>query len=107
MMRWYWRAYAPDPRADDAELSPLAATDLSGLAAAIVLVAAVDVLRDDGLAYARRLTGHGVPVELVDCEGMIHGFLRWSEAVPAVRSHIDRACELARRRLLPGRPPRL
>jgi len=107
MMRWYWRAYAPDGRPDDGELSPLAAADLSGLAPAVVLVAAVDVLRDDGLAYARRLAESGVPVEVVDCPGMIHGFLRWSEAVPAVRSHIDRVCELARRRLAPLDRPRL
>ena len=96
MMRWYWRTYAPDTLPDDPGLSPLAAADLSGLPPAIIAVAAADVLRDDGLRYASRLAAHGVAVELLDCEGMIHGFARWTGAVPAARKHLARLCALAR-----------
>ncbi len=49
----------------------------------MIAVAESDVLRDDGLDYARRLAADGVPVRLIDCSGMIHGFLRWTGEVRA------------------------
>jgi acetyl esterase/lipase len=47
------------------------------------------VLRDDALDYARRLQGSGVAVRIVECTGMIHGFLRWTGEVAAARRWID------------------
>jgi len=38
-----------------------------------------------------------VPVELIRCTGMIHGFLRWTGAVPATRSWLDAIAAAARR----------
>ncbi|GIK85986.1 MAG: alpha/beta hydrolase [Burkholderiales bacterium] len=105
MMRWYWAAYAPDGDDADAELSPLAAPDLAGLAPAVVAVAAADVLHDEGVAYAKRLHEDGVPARLVLCDGMVHGFLRWTRAVPAAQAHVDAACAELRRLLDP--PPGL
>lgn len=92
MMRWYWRAYAVDARPDAPELSPLSAPDLAGVAPALIAIAEADVLREDGLAYAARLSAAGVRTHLVDCAGMIHGFLRWSGAVPAAARWIDTIC---------------
>lgn len=89
MMRWYWRQYAPEGCDGDAELAPLAARDLAGLAPAIVALAPADVLHDEGLAYARRLEAAGVPVQVLPCPGMIDGFLRWTGAVPAAGRHLD------------------
>lgn len=95
-MRWYWEAYAGDTPANHPELSPLAHADLTGLAPAIVVVAGSDVLRDDGLAYAQRLRAAGVPVTLVDCTGTIHGFVRWTGAVPAAGRWIEKLAAEAR-----------
>jgi len=87
-MAWYWDAYRGGARADVHELAPLSATELPRVPT-VIAIASADVLRDDGLDYAERLRGNGVPVRLVDCEGMIHGFLRWTGEVRAARQWID------------------
>jgi acetyl esterase len=99
-MAWYWNVYRAGADVANVELSPLAAKDLSALPAAVVAVAEADVLRDDGLDYARRLDAAGVPVRIVDCAGMIHGFLRWTGEVPAARRWIDAIAAGAREVLL-------
>lgn len=100
-MRWYWEAYRGGARADDCAFSPLSAGTLAGLAPAVVAVATADVLRDDGMTYARRLGEAGVAAQLIRCDGMIHGFLRWTGAVPAALQWIDTIAAAAR--LSPGR----
>ena len=42
----------------------------------MVQLSEYDVLHDEGLAYANRLKEEGVPVEVVDHAGMLHGFIR-------------------------------
>ena len=94
LMAWYWDQYTGGRHAaaaarGDAELSPVAALDVGGLARAVIAVAEADVLHDDGIAYAKHLTAGGVPVETIECQGMIHGFLRWTGSVPAARTWLD------------------
>jgi acetyl esterase len=100
-MQWYWQRYAAGAALDNPELSPLAAPDVNGLPPTVVAVAECDVLRDDGVEYAARLAASGVPTELVRCDGMVHGFLRWTGSVPAATGWIDRIAASARR-LLPA-----
>ncbi len=59
----------------DPRVTPLLATDLTGVAPAIVIVSECDPLRDEAVAYAGLLEHFAVPVELVEAEGMLHGFL--------------------------------
>lgn len=60
---------------DNPLCSPLRAGDFAGQPPATVAVCGFDPLRDEGRAYARKLKDAGVTVELIEHEGMLHGFL--------------------------------
>ena len=82
-MRWFWEHYARTPADyDDPRFSPIRASDLSGLARAVVITAEYDPLRDQGEAYAERLAQAGVPTEAVRADGLIHGFFGMHEFMP-------------------------
>jgi acetyl esterase len=71
-------------------LSALHATDIDAAAPAIVLTAGFDPLRDEGLAYAYRLRGVGVPVRLLHYPGQFHGFVSFDRVLSAAREALDR-----------------
>nr|WP_225778275.1 alpha/beta hydrolase [Pseudomonas sp. Marseille-Q3773] len=104
MMQWFWDSYTNDPRQrDDIHASPLRASleQLKGLPPALVQTAEMDVLRDEGEAYARKLGAAGVPVTAVRYNGMIHdfGLLNVLGQVPATRSAMDQAAQAIRQHL--------
>lgn len=88
----------PPPTANPAilpaevELSPMKAGSLKGLAPAMINVADVDILRDDGEAYARKLLKDGVPVKLKRFMGVPHTFLFMDGALPEAREYIQDCC---------------
>lgn len=59
----------------EVELSPLKADTLTGLPPALITVADVDMLRDEGLLYAERLKKDGVEVKVKKVMGVAHGFV--------------------------------
>ncbi|KLL12433.1 hypothetical protein FrCorBMG51_05355 [Protofrankia coriariae] len=74
-MEWFWDHYLPsEADGEDPRAAPLRAVDLSGLPPATVVVAELDPLRDEGLAYADRLRAAGVPTEVTVYQGAAHGF---------------------------------
>jgi acetyl esterase len=76
-MKRYWELYLDGADGRQADASPLAVDDLSGLPPAFVLTVPDDVLCDEGESYARALEAAGVPVTLRRYDGALHGFIRW------------------------------
>jgi acetyl esterase len=77
-MAWFWDNYLPDKaKRSEITASPLRATvgQLAGLPEAFVIVDENDVLRDEGEAYARKLTEAGVRTTSVRFNGTIHDFM--------------------------------
>jgi acetyl esterase len=77
----------------DPRVTPLMFEDLAGAPPAILLVAECDPLRDEGLAYAGLLEHFGVDVEILEAEGMVHGFLRLGGLVPETLEIVEDLAE--------------
>lgn len=97
-MRWFESNYVGDTDpAGDPRISPVLATDLVGVAPAIVVTAEMDPLRDDGEAYADALEAAGVPVVRHRYEGLVHGFFAMGHFSSAAQTAIDEICADLRR----------
>ena len=95
-MRWFWDAYLPDVVArKQPTATPLNASldELACLPEALVVVDENDVLRDEGEAYARRLSDAGVRVTSTRYNGTIHDFVMLNALAdtPATRGAIAQA----------------
>ncbi|MFI5176713.1 MAG: alpha/beta hydrolase [Terriglobia bacterium] len=95
-MQWFWNQYLPDEGArKHPTASPLQASieHLRWLPTALVVTGEFDVLRDEGEAYARKLTEAGVHVTAVRHLGTIHDFVMLNPLAntPATRSAITLA----------------
>lgn len=73
-MAGFVRNYGVDPTACDWRASPLCAEDLTGVAPAIVYTSEFDVLRDEGAAYAQKLSDDGVQVVHRRWPTLAHGY---------------------------------
>ena len=94
---WFMANYL-DSEADalDWRASPLLAADHRGLPPAYIVTAGFDPLRDEGAAYAQRLTASGVRVTYECFEGMIHGFVTMGAALAAANHALYRVGQVLR-----------
>jgi acetyl esterase len=89
-MEFFIRCYTPnacdrtDPRA-----SPLLIEDLSGMPATTLLTCGLDVLRDEGRAFASRLVAAGVETCYREALGQIHGLATLRGAIPSARAVLN------------------
>ena len=98
VMEYFMSLVFPDGcGADDPLANPLDASDVSGLPPAVVVTAGFDPLRDQGNAYAERLSAAGVPV-VHHCFGSLcHGFVAMGNvAKQAEQASLQIARDLAR-----------
>ncbi|MGL6244078.1 alpha/beta hydrolase [Pseudomonas sp.] len=78
MLEWYIDHYVPKGVSrSDPRLSPVRHGNLSGLPPALIITSELDVLRDEGREYVRRLTEADVPVQHKEYPGMHHGFINY------------------------------
>ena len=93
-MEWFWDHYLTSKdEAFDYRAAPLVAPSLADLPRAFVVTAEYDVLRDEGQAYAKRLSEAGVTVSHVFAKGMNHAFA----ASPALFPFLPQARDLLRK----------
>ncbi len=93
-MDWFMDCYIPkDVDTTDPRLSPLLAEDLSGLPPAYVITAGFDPLRDEGKAYADRLSSSGVEVTYKHYDDMIHGFFNMTGLLEDGRDAVKEAAK--------------
>jgi acetyl esterase len=93
-VKWFLDNYVPAGHdLEDRYLLPLAAPDLSGLASTLIMTAEFDPLRDEGIAYARKLAAAGVDVEHIHVEDQMHGLLLLDRAIGKAGALIDRLAD--------------
>lgn len=99
-MKWFWDHYCP-PGVDrnDPLVSPLRVATAAGLAPALIYVAELDPLRDEGLSFASRLAAAGVPVRIRRDAGMLHGYLAAAAAVPVAAEALEEAAAWIKQRI--------
>lgn len=103
LMRWFRAHYLPTPdAAEDPRASPLLEPDLIGAPLAYVGIAGVDPLRDEGLAFARRLGEAGVGVTLEHFPAHLHAYAELTEVSPSARFASLRVARWLRERLASG-----
>ncbi len=96
-MRWYWAQFIGEAALDrplaeqDARLFLMAQPPGRTPPDTVVIVAAHDVLRDDGLAYADYLVQHGAQVVTIEASGMTHSFARLQPEAERAREWMRRA----------------
>lgn len=74
VMQWFWDQYVTGALADNPDASPLRRAHTAMLAPAVVATAEHDPLRDEGIAYAEKLSAAGAAVTHLHYSDMHHNF---------------------------------
>jgi acetyl esterase len=101
---YYHDHYLPDPRDDlDWRASPLLHASHAHLPPALVITAGYDPLRDEGTAYAQKLSEAGTTAALVGFERQIHGFITMGKVLDEAATAVQ-LCAAQLRQHLRGKP---
>ncbi|MFO7925074.1 MAG: alpha/beta hydrolase [Halobacteriota archaeon] len=98
-VEWYYDQYRSPADVGNHYAFPLRARDLSGLPSATVMTAGYDPLRDEGEAYAERLSEADVETNRLHYESQIHAFVSLYEHFDEGQAAIDDAAEALREAL--------
>lgn len=91
LLRWFCGHYCPDP-AQRRAASPLHCDDHAGAAPTVVITAGFDPLRDEGRAYADRLSAAGSRVIYRCHHDQIHGFLGMTGGLRRAEAAVAALC---------------
>ncbi|MFA5566078.1 MAG: alpha/beta hydrolase [Acidimicrobiia bacterium] len=96
-MVWFGEQYLTDEQQrNDWRVSPMLATNHAELPRALVITAGFDPLRDEGTAYAKKLSDAGVETEHLHYPTTIHTMFQLGPVIPAGAEAISAAAELLR-----------
>lgn len=73
--------------------------DLQGLPPTVLLVAEIDILYDQGMAFGSLLESAGVPVQKIIAEGQVHGVFSMPHMVRSAKQYCDQAAHAMKRLL--------
>lgn len=94
---YMWRLYLKGVDDDTVKLAaPLNMEDFTGLPPAYVEPQEIDILCDEGIAYAEKLREQGSLVELNIIKGSYHGF-DFDHSSPLVQTILEHRCELIKK----------
>ena len=93
-MDWFRDLYLPNAKDwTDPRVSPLLAESVADLPPTVIMTAELDVLRDEGRAFAARLAAAGVRTLFSEAGGLIHGIVNMRAALPSGMAPITRAID--------------
>lgn len=94
-MEWFMDLYlgGEGAHAHDPRVSPLRTADLSHVPPTVLITCELDVLRDEGRAYAARLVQQGIRVSFLEAKGLIHGIVNFRKVLPTGAREVDRALD--------------
>ena len=102
-MDFFIRAYTPNAAdREDPRASPLLCQDLSRMPPTTLLTCGLDVLRNEGRAFASRLVAAGIETYYREAKGHIHGIATLRGALPSARSVIDEVIDSFSRQIAHG-----
>lgn len=84
------RTGGEEPPENDPTFAPLNDTDFADLPPTVIFTADCDPLRDDGRRYRDKLAEAEVPVEWINEEGLVHGYLRARSTVTRAHESFER-----------------
>jgi acetyl esterase len=94
---WFFGHYVPTGTDTiDARVSPLNAADFKSLPPAYVMLGGFDPLHDEGLAYAEKLRGAGVRVDVADYADLVHCFIYMQAVLPQAQGAVATAAKAVR-----------
>jgi acetyl esterase/lipase len=89
MIEWYDAYLPPGIDRKDPKVSPLFATNLTGVAPALIITADHDPLHDEGDEYATKLKAANISVDHTCWPGMVHGLASMAGVLDAGKALID------------------
>ena len=89
-------------KATDSRASPLLAETVADQPPALVIVAGLDPLVDEGVAYGERLRTAGIAAEIIEVADHPHGFRGWTRDANAAREMLALIGQRPRERLHGG-----
>ena len=94
MMPWFWKHYLRSENdGENSYVSPLRATDLSGLPPALIITAQYDPLRDEGEAYGEQLRQAGGQATVSRYDEMVHEFFGLAGVVDKAKMAVEEAAQ--------------